>query len=446
MTLFTLYVVAVAFFNYLLVPGVAISRPPWIVGLLLIGSALFRSLRKGSVPQPGPFGLALGGFAATTIVNGVAVWLNPALSVRDYWRSEFQFLLVLGVVWAFARARLSERGVAQLFHAWVWTAGAAALFGLYQAFARILGLPLAQLAIQAKGYSGMLVKEYYGFFAISSWFAEPSWLGSYLIVPLLYLAGVIVFDVAEPIGFARRRAWLLLVAIALALFLSLSQAAYATLLLVSVALVWSLRGRLRLGRTLRFGVAIAVVVVPIAFLLRRGGADVIRAQRDRLTGLIAAVRSPAIATAITSYTIRLQDMRAGLALWESSPLLGVGINNVRYHEQAGLLTDPPSGSVDSGLLQLLVEQGLLGFLALALALAILWDRLRLAYGGGREQDEGRRFLLWFLRWGLFADVVNSAFTHPWQHPQRWIVIAAAASLVSYLEGEAATGGVRGRAR
>jgi len=138
MRLLTLYVVSVAFFNYLLVPGVALSRPPWVVGLALAGVACFGVLREGQLPRPGPFGLALMFFGVTTIANGVPLWLSDPASFADYVRTEFQFLLALGVVFAFVRARLDEERVARLLKVWVWTAAVAAVYGIYQSFARVL--------------------------------------------------------------------------------------------------------------------------------------------------------------------------------------------------------------------------------------------------------------------------------------------------------------------
>jgi hypothetical protein len=431
MRLASLYVVTVAFFNYLLVSGSAVSRPPWIVGFLLVAVAFVVTLREGRIPRPGPFGLAIMVFALTTILNGLVVWVNPALSWHDYIRSEVQFLFAFSVVYAFARARFNEHQIAKLMHVWVWTAGVAALYAIYQSIARVLGLPFSELTIQAKGFSEMLVKRFFGFSAASSWFAEPSWLGSFLVAPLLYLIGVMLFEAVWPIGF---RAWigrLLLGVIGLALFLSLSQAAYATILVVFLPLLWQLRGRLRFGQTLAWTAGGMVMVFATVLLLTQRGADVIRAQRERLTAIIEALRAPETASLVTSFGVRLQDMRAGVLLWESSPLVGVGINSVRYDERARLLTDPESGSVDSGVLQLLAEQGLLGFGAFCLAVIVLWHRLQRARA--RQSDAGTRFVLWFLTWALLAEVVNSVFTHPWQHPQRWLVIAFGASLLTQLE-------------
>jgi len=107
--------------------------------------------------------------------------------------------------------------------------------------------------------------------------------------------------------------------------------------------------------------------------------------------------------------------------------------------------DPTDASVDSGLVQLLVEQGILGFGALLLALAILWERLNRARV--RASDPGLQFLLLVLMWGLFIDIVNSAVTHPWHHLQRWTVIALAASLLGTLEASfSAASETRGRRR
>ena len=433
MTLFSLYIVAVAFFNYLLVPGVAISRPPWILGLLLVGRALFQSLREGYLPRPGPFGLALMFFGVTTIANGVLVLVTDAARVADYLRTEFQFLLVLGIVFAFVRARLDEHGVARLLKVWVWTAGAAAAFGIYQSFARVLGLPLPELPVVIKGSTGIVAKEFFGFFAASSWFREPSWLGSFLLVPLLYVLGVILLDAPHPFRFPKRWGAALAALLALALFLSLSQAAYVSMLVVAVPLVWSLRDRLRVGRVLRIAGAAAVLMAAIMIPLSRRGADIVQAQWSRFTAIANAWGRPHEVWGITSYGIRMADMRGGITMWQSSPVLGVGINTVRYHRQAALLSDPESGSVDSGLLQVLVEQGVVGFGAFVLALLVLWERLARAYT--RERDAGRLFLLWFLMWGLVTDVVNSVVTHPWQHPQRWLVIGLAASFLAFLERE-----------
>jgi O-antigen ligase len=88
------------------------------------------------------------------------------------------------------------------------------------------------------------------------------------------------------------------------------------------------------------------------------------------------------------------------------------------------------GAVHSGLLQLLVEQGILGFGMLMLAFVMIWKRL------GRVQredpDPGHRFLAWFLMWGLVTEVVNSIATHPWQHAQHWLIVSLAVAFLAYV--------------
>ena len=46
--------------------------------------------------------------------------------------------------------------------------GAAAAFGIYEGIARVIGLPVPELPIAARGYVSVHVKEFFGFFAISS--------------------------------------------------------------------------------------------------------------------------------------------------------------------------------------------------------------------------------------------------------------------------------------
>jgi O-antigen ligase len=131
-------------------------------------------------------------------------------------------------------------------------------------------------------------------------------------------------------------------------------------------------------------------------------------------------------------------MRGGVWIWKSSPIFGVGINNVRHSTEARhYLFDAESGSVDSGLLQVLVEQGIVGFSALAVVLILLWKPLRAAWS--REEEPARHWLLWFLMWALAADVVNSLVTHPWHHPQRWLIICMAASYLAYRESSTSVG-------
>ena len=438
MTLLALYVIAVGFFNYLLVPGVTLARPPWFLGLLLIGRALWQSLREGHIPRPGPFGLALMFFGITTIANGVVLLLGDGRDFGDYLRTEVQFLFILGIVFAFVRARLDEYAVARLLKVWVWTAAAAAAFGIYQSFAHVLHLPLPVLAVSARGVTKMAEKELYGFAAPSSWFVEPSWFGSYLLVPLLYVVGVLAVDPPSPFCFRKRSwAWGIAALLFLGLFLSLSQAAYATVLVVAVPVIWSLRDRILIGRVVKIAGAGVALLVVAALILSARGADVFRAQRERVAAIIAAGPRPEAAWQITSYGVRVASMRGGLELWSTSPVFGVGINSVPHHRDADrVLVNPQSGSVDSGLLQVLVEQGILGFGALMLALVILWERL--ARTRAHESDPGAKFLLWFLMFGLLTDVVNSGVTHPWQHPQRWLVIGLAASYLAHREGREVT--------
>ncbi len=446
MRLFTLYVISIAFVNYTLVPGVVVSRPPVLMGLVLIGWALLQTQREGAVPRPGPFGLMLIVFAATTVLNGAVTRLSGG-NMSDYLRIEGQFLIALAIVFAFVRARLDAHAVARLLKAWVWVAALAALFGVYEEFARVLDLPYPTLPIAIKGYTGVHSKEFFGVFAITSWYGEPSWLGSFLLVPLLYVFGVLVLDPPPPYCF-RKKWWAggLAALFALALFLSLSQAAYASLAVAAIPVLWSLRERIRVGRMVKVtGTALALLTIT-AFVLGGGGANIMRAQWERVTAIAISWNAPERTTQITSYGVRMSHMLGGLMMWKSAPITGVGINQMPYVPAARrLMGDPTDASVDSGLVQLLVEQGILGFGALLLALAILWERLNRARV--RASDPGLQFLLLFLMWGLLIDIVNSAVTHPWHHLQRWTVIALAASLLGTLEASfSAASETRGRRR
>lgn len=437
-TLLGVYVLSIAAYNFLLVPGVVGSRPPWIMGLIVVGWTVARALRSGTIGRPGGLEFCLAACALATVVNGAfVVGLYADGDFRGYLRSEAQFLLCIGTAFAFVAARLPHAGIAKLMRVWVWTAAVASTYGIYQAFARLYDLPLASLPVQAKGFEGMIIKEFFGFFAVSSWFAEPSWFGSFLLIPLLYVIGCGVLVVRRPFGFSTTTVTGLAFLLGLALVLSLSQAAYVTMLVIGVPLAWSLRRRLT--RVASLGIGVGVLLTGGVLLLGPSANAVFQSQYARFTTLLEAARTPELASPITSYGVRMQSIQAGLAMWRTSPYVGVGINNVARHPLSSQLSDPESGSVSSGMVQLLVEQGVLGVGAVLGFMGLVGLRLRKTFV--REPNPERAFVLWFLMWAVALDVVNSFVTHPWQHPQRWLALSLGASLLAFQErGRPGTGG------
>ena len=133
----------------------------------------------------------------------------------------------------------------------------------------------------------------------------------------------------------------------------------------------------------------------------------------------------------TSIGRRSASAITGLKVWSQNPLLGVGLNSAQIDSQEHMWPkwytfDMKIKRYHNVWIYALAEMGLFGFIALVLvwgsAMKSLWREVQKTKGV-------YKILLLSMYYVLLADVIGSAFTLSFVHPQRWFDLAIASLLI-----------------
>jgi len=332
----------------------------------------------------------------------------------DFCTTWLQLILVSLMFFCISSLEIKISQVKQLFKLWVLIATLISLYAIYQAAARNLGLPLAYLPFaEAAGTFGEYTRP-------SSIFAEPSYLGSYLLAPLLLLSCGILFKKDQYFVFSNSR-WnkVIVVIIFSALILSFSLAAYVTAAGVCFILVLNREIRKPRARMFKIYTGMLIGAMLVIAILSFFNID-FASSLSRVQSIYNQVTQGTFAG---SFGTRLARLVVTLKVWLEHPILGVGLNNVHYSVMKyGWRPEWYTGvghlaANHNVWAQALAEMGIPGFLALVTlwgsALKKIKKTLSLARGTPWEAILcGFYCIIW-------SDIINSNFTHMFMHPQRW---------------------------
>jgi O-antigen ligase len=257
---------------------------------------------------------------------------------------------------------------AQLSKIVLVSAAIVGLFGLWQFFGDMIGLPTA-----LTGLKDTYAKDILGFTRIQATAAEPLYFANYLLLPIA-LAGSWWLAGAD-----RRTSRLLAALLALLLldlFLTSSRGGYAGLVATLAVLGWSYRSRV--ASLKRFGLALLLAGMAVALGLRI------------LSGFAVTTREPLSETFVRHVTTlfdgaafveRAGTFRQGFEAFLAHPWIGVGIGGYGPWVATYPHVRPDAGwsIVNNQPLELLAETGLLGsaaFLGFIIALFRLGTRYR----------------------------------------------------------------------
>jgi O-antigen ligase len=204
----------------------------------------------------------------------------------------------------------------------------------------------------------------FGYTQPTSIFQEPSYLGAFL-GPCLMLTAIFVLEQRSSDLLFRHRwlNWLCLLALSAAVILSNSQAILVSLVVTLLFIfVRGLVRRLRLLRFIFMAIGGLLLIIPI---LQAIDVDFLTVFAYRFQYLILNILDPQQSAQVTSYAERSGSLQLGLEIWRQYPLLGVGLGNMGYYNIWGRAT------TNNAWLQVLVEQGAIGFVALVLVFGIL---------------------------------------------------------------------------
>jgi hypothetical protein len=407
-------------FSFLNIAGRGIARADWLTAVIILGA--FIVLRCELRTSPANKFVVL--FVSIGLLGSYNLFNAANAQLVDFATKAAQLLLSVAFFFVISSLPLSEQELQSSLKLWVFVALVVSLYAIYQVVALAYSLPFANIELTNPSvtYGGGEARVIQGYSQISSIFREPSYLGAYLLGPVILLSvfllkgdGHLLFSKSSLVN------WMILAVLFFALLLASSQAAYLSLFATIGCMLVT-------GWVKRKGI-IKLALVFLGFLVLGGlllaslNIDLLGAIALRFKYLILNMMNPTGTEEITSFRVRSEAIHAALKVWASHPLLGVGLNNMRYQ------TDIYEFSL--GWAQLLVDQGLLGTAALLLVFWTLFRGLR------KLSQEDRLPPVWSvislgLIFVLVCDVINGIFTYNWVDLQRWFSLGIANLL--YIQG------------
>lgn len=404
-----------------------IFRPDWWVGALLIAAFGLGVLRRGKL-RLDPIGkAALGLHVAVLLSVTVNFWGWGGSQWAEFFTLWLQLLFATLLYLALANLKLSQGQLHSLLRFWVFIAVVIALYGLYQVLARNLGWPLAYLPYlhphPEKLPSGL---AFAGYARPSSMLREPTYLGMYLLAPLVLTAFLL---------FKRQgRVWLFhsqqanygaFLVILMALLSSFAIAAYITLVVVFlVGLLLDRRARKPLLRTAGILLVITAILVPLLQVLEIPFINALVGRGMLITEVFFGNEGMPVDP---STRTRLQEVILALNVWVHHPIFGVGLNQLQFvGAQYALDYLLPRlaerGCTHNMWLGVLVQTGVVGFFFFSL----MWFQgLRMMRRAFRHGEEPLRWLALAFLYILLATIVRGFAGGPFTFTLYWFYLGMA---------------------
>jgi len=271
-----------------------------------------------------------------------------------------------------------------------------------------LYFPPTNLTYMASGDAGAVAGNNIAIFRATATFAEPSWLG-YFLVPALVLSITRFFQSKH----FKNLASVSIVFVGLLSTLSfgaLSLALVAIVILTFSKLIWPLMKRLLKLRLylpyFRVLLRIGVVILAFLFIILYYVPEVKEYVTARLQTLFLG-NDP-------SFTMRVGTVSQALGLFEASPFVGIGAGNYRF-ASARLLGTTADVSINSGFFLILAEMGVIGIAGFCL---ILWKSFRTNLGNRFPSGE-------LISWILLSHFLLLMSYNWWYHPLLWTHLTVA---------------------
>ena len=324
-----LYLLILAFPFFSIEPK--ISRPDWWVGGALILTFALSFLLRGKL-RVDPIGRAVLGFHGAILLSvAVNFWGWEAAQWTEFLTLWLQLVFASLLYFALANFKLSSAQLRIVLRLWIGMAVVVSLYGLYQALARNLDLPLAYLPYlhsiptEKQLQAGL---GYGGYVRPSSFLREPTYLGMYLLAPLLVTA-VLVFRRDKTWLFRSQRLnYTLLLLLLSALLASFALAAYITL----VALLFLSFLLNRFTRQLTLRLTLTLVLISAAFVVAFEAVEVpfLQGLTTRSSLIMDALLGGEIEAAGPSVPTRYWELALALSTWVHHPIFGVGLNQLQF--------------------------------------------------------------------------------------------------------------------
>tara|TARA_R110000868_G_scaffold107750_1_gene294681 strand:- start:20070 stop:21422 length:1353 start_codon:yes stop_codon:yes gene_type:complete len=402
--LLSFYILCVAFASAAIPLGNYYLKFDWLGGIAVSAFALTSFVKKRGIESSSFYYvmIALGYLALNGVVS--ATFGPTAFVSRSYWSYYFQFALAFLIFVSLVSFRLDTNAVVKALGVWVNLALAACVLAILQA---LLGDILVDKILFIPYYESTAISSKYvaGILASTAWFSEASWFGSFLVVPIIYVAFRLSSENVVRRRYVLNVGTFVILLTGLLLGYSLTATISVAVGLVFIGVMFP-RSRMAIG----FAMLIALVI-----LLYFWDSPLIALQVRRFTelwyGILNFTPGSTVYGSSTSLYVRSIGFGRGISDFLQHPIFGVGM---------GQGTVP----YDSGLITLMAEQGVVGciiYFWLPVYVILRLSRLR------RSRDRQVALLATFLISGLIADYANGLVTYHPFHLQRWLLISIAFS-------------------
>jgi hypothetical protein len=355
-------------------------------------------------------------FLLYIIMNSIIVSIfSPNYNTEAFLSYFLQYLLAFLVFIAITSFELTSININKIMSFWIFLAFLASLLAIIQYFTnsliidKYLFMPYGDDNI----VSNKVVSTIDGdFFAPVGWFMEASWIGSFLVVPFIYLfltllQGSYLFK-------SRILSFSFFLCVLIAIILGYSITTYLSILsglIISLALF-------RITSGIKIFFSLGVIFTTLFFI----NFDLILFQLSRFTEIWNflsdfEVGSQDYGTATSMY-VRSMGFVAGINAFLSNPILGHGIGQSLTPFHSGFITH-------------LAELGIIGIVFLYLlpfkVIRSLMKYVKGAYTKSSDVLMANRFIVC-----IIADYINGLITHQPYHLLRWFLISIVFSWLIYL--------------
>ncbi|MDP3964339.1 MAG: O-antigen ligase family protein [bacterium] len=288
--------------------------------------------------------------------------------------------------WMIPQLVTDETRLRKIINVLLLTAGLVSLFGLWQFFGDLIGLPT-----EITGLREHYTKAVFGFPRVQSTALEPLYFANFLLLPisLIYAFFISRMSKMEPKeqisktlgdipsdqpqarnhGIPRRWLFPLLILVGLNMVLTVSRGGYlGTALLIAVISLFYFRRFFHWKFILPVGVALIAIWFLAVYAL--GFGDVFQNNLDTFTGHVSNVFSG------PAYIERIETFEGARRAWMDSPWIGIGPGQYGPYVSVHPYVVPEEGwkIVNNEFIELLAETGILGLIAFVTILSMLIAR------------------------------------------------------------------------
>ncbi len=411
-----------------------VLRPDWWLGLLFILLGWIRILRERRIKicQIDITVLGLHGAVLLSVLANFRGWGQPQwMEFLTLW---LQLIFSTLLYFSLANTSLSSKQLRALLQFWIGVAAGVAFYALYQAMARNLGWPLAYLPYLHPSPDRLPTGlAFGGYVRPSSVFHEPTYLGMYMIAPLLIVSVLVLLGKDNEFLFSSRFInYATLIILLVGLIASFSLSAYLSLIIVVIASIFSDKYSRKIAvRIILISVLIMVFVVAFFYLVN---VSMLTGIEERFWRILKTVGlQDGNMRMDPSTNARIQELVLGITTWVHHPLWGVGLNQLQFvgkmHAPKTLLPRlVERGYVHNMWLEVLVQLGVVGFVFFGL----IWVQgLRMMRAMAFQGPEPLRWLGLAFFHVLLATMIRGFMGGPFTFTLYWFYLGMA-SLVHNL--------------